>query len=345
MITYIIRRLLMLPIVLLGVSFLIFALLQLMSPFSRLSVYVKDPEQLKRGREQLQEMVEELGLDNPLWIQYGRWMNNVFHGDFGWSETGHEPVSDAILRLLPASAELALYAAVPVILLGIWLGKVAAVHQNTFIDHATRLISLVGWSFPTFAFGILMLLTFYGILHWFPPGRLGIEATRIVFSDQFTSYTGMHTIDALLNGNMTVLLDALRHLILPVISLAYLSWAMLMRLMRSSMLETLRQDYIVTARAKGIPESILINKHAQRNALLPVTTVAGLMVAGLINGVVITEVIFNYRGLGQFAAHAATSLDTASIVGFSMFNGILLVITNLIVDVLYAFFDPRIRLN
>jgi peptide/nickel transport system permease protein len=155
----------------------------------------------------------------------------------------------------------------------------------------------------------------------------------------------MHTIDAILNGNPTVLGDALRHLVLPVLTLASLSWAMLMRLMRSSMLETLRQDYIVTARSKGLPESVVVNKHAQRNALLPVTTVAGLMIAGLLNGVVVTEAIFNYHGLGQFAAEAAISLDTASIVGFSLFNGVLLVVTNLIVDLLYAWFDPRVRLT
>jgi len=344
-IAYIIRRLLFLPIVILGVSILIFSLLQLMSPFSRLAVYVTNPDQLKQGREQLQEMIEQLGLDDPLWVQYGRWMNDVFHGNFGWSESARQPVLKAIVSLFPASAELALYATIPVILFGIWLGRIAAVHQNTFIDHATRLISLVGWSIPTFVFGILILLVFYGVLDWCPPGRLGLEASRIVFSDNFKSYTGMHTIDALLNGSATVFFDALRHLVLPVMTLAYLSWAMLMRLMRSSMLETLRQDYIVTARSKGLPESVVIRKHAQRNALLPVTTVAGLMIAGLLNGVVVTELIFNYRGLGQFAAQAAVSLDTASIVGFSLFNGILLVITNLIVDVLYAVFDPRIRLT
>jgi ABC-type dipeptide/oligopeptide/nickel transport system permease component/DNA-binding XRE family transcriptional regulator len=344
-IIYIVRRLLLLPIVILGVSILIFALLQLMSPFSRLSVYVTDPDQLKQGREQLASMVEELGLDDPLWVQYGRWIREVLRGNFGWSESARRPVLEAILNLFPASAELALYAAFPVILLGVWLGKVSAVRQDTFIDHSTRIATLIGWSVPTFVFGILLLMVFYGVLDWFPPGRLGLSAARIVYSDAFTSYTGMHTIDAILNGSATVLGDALRHLVLPVLTLASLSWAMLMRLMRSSMLETLRQDYIVTARSKGLPESAVINKHAQRNALLPVTTVAGLMIAGLLNGVVVTEVIFNYRGLGQFAAEAAVSLDTASIVGFSLFNGALLVLTNLVVDVLYASFDPRVRLT
>ena len=345
MIAYIVRRLLLLPIVIAGVSILIFSLMQLMSPFSRLAVYVTNPDQLKQGREHLQAMVEELGLDDPLWVQYGRWLGEVLHGNLGWSESARRPVLRAIVELFPASAELALYAAVPVVLLGIRLGKLSAVRQNSLIDHSIRVASLIGWSVPTFVFGILLLMLFYGILEWFPPGRLGLTATRIVYSDAFASYTGMHTIDAILNGNLPVLSDALRHLALPVLSLACLSWAMLMRLMRSSMLEALRQDYIVTARSKGLPESVVIRKHAQRNALLPVTTVAGLMIAGLLNGVVITEMIFNYRGLGQFAAEAAVSLDTASIVGFSLFNGALLVLTNLVVDVLYATFDPRVRLE
>ena len=345
MIAYIVRRLLLLPVVIAGVSILIFSLMQLMSPFSRLAVYVTDPDQLKQGPEQLQAMVESLGLDDPPWVQYGRWMNEVLHGNLGWSESARRPVLSAITRLLPASAELTLFAAFPVIFLGIWLGKISAVHQDKPIDHATRVTAIIGWSFPTFVFGILMLLIFYGILDWFPAGRLSIAASRIVYSDSFTIYTGMHTIDAILNGNLRVLGDALRHLVLPVITLAYISWAMILRLMRSSMLETLRQDYIVTARSKGLPERVVINRHGQRNALLPVTTVAGLMVADLLNGVVVTETVFNFRGLGQFAASSAVQLDMPSILGFSLFNGVLLVLTNLVVDILYASFDPRVRLE
>jgi peptide/nickel transport system permease protein len=345
MIAYIIRRLLLLPFVLAGVSILIFGLLQLLSPFSRLAVYVTNPAELKQGREQLQEMVEALGLDDPAWIQYGRWMNEVLHGNLGWSESARRSVVDALRHLLPASAELTLFAAFPVIFLGIWLGKISAVHQDSKRDHATRVIAIVGWSFPTFVFAILVLMIFYGTLTWFPPGRLGVIASRIVSSKAFVSYTGMNTIDAILNGNLTVLGDALRHLVLPALSLAYLSCAMLLRLMRSSMLETLRQDYVVTARSKGLRERVVINKHAQRNALLPVTTLAGLMVANLLNGVVVTETVFNFHGLGQFAASSAVQLDMPAILGFSLFNGVLLVLTNLVVDILYAFFDPRVRLE
>lgn len=345
MTAYIIRRLLLLPVVIAGVSVLIFSLMMLMSPFSRLALYVRDPDALKQGPEELAEMVEALGLNDPAWVQYGRWMNEVLHGNFGWSESARQPVLQAIGRLLPASAELTLFAAFPVIFVGIWLGKKSAVHQDRTIDHVTRLTAIVGWSFPTFVFGILMLMLFYGMHRWLPPGRLSLWASRIVYSDAFVSYTGMHTVDAVLNGDLRVLGDALRHLVLPVITLAYVSWAMILRLMRSSMLETLRQDYIVTARSKGLPERVVISKHAQRNALLPVATVAGLMVANLLNGVVVTETVFNFRGLGAFAATAAIQLDMPSILGFSLFNGVLLVLTNLIVDILYASLDPRVRLG
>lgn len=345
MIAYIIRRLLLLPVVVAGVSVLIFALMMLMNPLSRLAVYVDSPDALKQGPQQLEAMVESLGLNDPPWVQYARWMNELLHGNFGWSESARQPVMQAIGRLLPASAELTLYAAFPVVFLGIWLGKVSAVHQDKSIDHLTRVSAIVGWSFPTFVFGILMLMIFYGMHRWLPPGRLSLWASRIVHSDAFTSYTGMHTVDAVLNGNPAVLGDALRHLVLPVITLAYVSWALILRLMRSSMLETLRQDYIVTARSKGLRERVVINKHARRNALLPVTTVAGLMVTNLLNGVVVTETVFNFRGLGAFAATAAVQLDMPGILGFSLFNGVLLVLTNLTVDILYALFDPRVRLD
>jgi len=335
----------MLPVVLIGVTLLIFALLQLLSPFSRLAMFVTDPNQLKQGPEQLQEMVEALGLDDPVWIQYGRWLNQVFHGDLGWSESARQPVVGALKSRVPGTLELALLAVVPVIFGGIWLGKLTAVHQDKPFDHVGRVVAIVGWSFPTFVFGLLAIMIFYGVLGWFPPGRISIAALRIVNSDTFTSYTGLYTVDGILNGSWLVVGDALRHLVMPVISLAYLSWALIMRVMRSSMLEAMRQDYVTTARAKGLTERVVINKHAKRNALLPVTTIAGTMFAGLMGGVVITETVFNRPGLGRFAASAATQLDIPSVLGFALLNGIIFVLMNLVVDVLYAYFDPRVRLE
>jgi len=337
--------LLLLPVVLIGVTLLIFALLQLLSPFSRLAMFVTDPNQLKQGPEQLQEMVEALGLDDPVWVQYGRWLNQVMHGDLGWSESARQPVVSALKSRVPGTLELALFAVIPVIFGGIWLGKLTAVHQDKPFDHVGRVVAIVGWSFPTFVFGLLAIMIFYGVLGWFPPGRISIAGMRIVTSDSFRSYTGLHTIDAILNGNWFLLGDAMRHLVMPVITLAYLSWALIMRVMRSSMLEAMRQDYVTTARAKGLTERVVVNKHAKRNALLPVTTIAGTMFAGLMGGVVITETVFNRPGLGRFAASAATQLDIPSVLGFALLNGIIFVLMNLVVDVLYAYFDPRVRLE
>lgn len=293
----------------------------------------------------MERIIHKYGLDQPIYIQYWQWLNQIVRGDLGWSKTAQRPVSEALLHYLPATLELSLWAMLPVILIGIWLGILSAVHQDKLIDHTMRVFALVGWSFPTFVFGLLLLMYFYAKLQWFPPGQISDWVTREVINGTFIRYTQMYTIDALLNGRLDVFWDSLRHLILPVITLSYVQWALLLRVTRSSMLETLRQEYVTTARAKGLKESTVINKHATRNAMIPVATMGGLLLIGLLNGVVITETIFNYPGIGRWAADAAIRLDILSIVGFTLFNGVLLVVGNLVVDLLYAFIDPRVRLD
>jgi peptide/nickel transport system permease protein len=343
LIAYIIRRLLLLPIVIFGLILMVFGLLNLLDPYQRAAVFISDVTQLKN--RDMADLIEQFGLDDPPWIQFGRWFNNVIHGDLGWSETAKRPVAEAFKRFMPQSAELALWAALPIILGGIWLGVLSAVKQNKPIDHATRIFAVVGWSLPTFVAGLFALFLLYGIVHWFPPGRLGLEANHIIHSPDFHMYTGIITIDAILNGNLFVFTDALRHLFLPVIVLAYVSWAGLLRVTRSSMLETLRQEYVMTARAKGLEERVVINKHARRNALIPVATIAGILVAFLFNGLVITEYIFDLHGLGRWAAMAAQQFDLPAILGYLLFNGFLIVLANLVVDIMYAFIDPRVRLE
>ena len=188
-------------------------------------------------------------------------------------------------------------------------------------------------------------MIFYGVLGWFPPGLLGTQAELIVMSDSFVQYTGMNIIDALLNRNGTVFWDAIRHMIGPMLTLAYLWWAFILRITRSSMLDVMNKDYVRTALAKGVPERVVIRRHVLRNAMIPVTTVAGLMVLGLLGGVVIVETVFNYKGLGLLAATAAQQLDYPMVLGTTMFYAFMLVLTNLIVDVLYAVIDPRVRLE
>lgn len=342
MINYIVRRLLVLPVVLFGVTLFVFAMTQLLTPYERASLYVAD---IPKRVGALDEIIEKYGLDDPPQVQYGRWLGNVLHGDLGFSKRGKRPVSEALLHFLPATAELAFWSAIPIIWGGIQLGVLSALHHNKFFDHVSRVFSIVGWSLPIFVVGLMLLMIFYAKLDWFPAGRLSDWANNVVLSDDFIRYTQMNTFDALLNLRFDIFIDAARHLVLPVITLSYLDWALIQRVTRSSMLEVMRQDYVTTARAKGLPEREVIQNHARPNAMIPVATIGGLTVIALMNGLVITETVFNYRGLGWFAADAALHLDVISVLGFTLFSGILMVVANLVVDILYAVLDPRVRLG
>jgi peptide/nickel transport system permease protein len=354
MVAYIVRRLLIVPVLLLGVTMLIFAMLSLLTPYERASLYVTD---IPKRQGAIDGIIEKYGLDDPVHIQYWYWMvgrkdpdngeikGGVLRGDLGFSKVGKSSVVEVIARRLPATAELALWSAAPMIGIGIWLGVLSAVNHNKIADQVLRVFSIVGWSIPTFVFGLVVLLVFYARLGWFPPSRLSDWASRIVQSDAFNRYTQMNTIDALLNLRFDIFLDSLRHLVLPVTTLAYLNWALMLRVTRSSMLDTLRQDYITTARAKGLTEKVVIWKHAVSNGLIPIVTIGGLVLISLLNGVVITETVFNYPGMGSFLAQAALSLDVISVLGITLFSSVVLVCGNLFVDVLYGFIDPRIRLH
>ncbi|MBA7490372.1 Dipeptide transport system permease protein DppB [subsurface metagenome] len=336
---YIIRRLLLLFIVLFGVSVLVFAILSLFSPAQRASVFITNVKQLR----DIQEIIKKHGLDAPIHVQYYNWMKALLRGDLGWSKTAQKPVLEALFYFLPNTAELALFSAPLIILIGIWLGSASAVHQDKVVDHTTRTLAIIGWSLPTFWFGLMLLMIFYGYFRGLlPPEALGIKASLYVKSAEFSRYTRINTIDALLNGQVWILLDALRHLILPIITLTVVSCALVMRIMRSSMLEALGGGYITTARAKGADETTVVKKHARRNALIPVS---GWLIAGLVNGIVITETIFNRKGLGWWWARAAIQLDIPAVLCAVLFNGVLFVVTNLVVDLLYVYIDPRVRLR
>jgi len=340
--SYIIRRLLLLIPVLFGVTLFIFGITMLFSPIMRASLYVTDLRQMTN----IGLVIETYGLDQPFWVQYGTWLGQVFSGNLGWSKVVGMPVWDAIWSFLPATLELAIFATPLIILMGIFLGTQAAAHKDRPLDHGTRVMAIFGWSLPTFWLGLILIMVFYGLFRGLlPPGRLSIQMDMVVNSADFIRYTHINTIDAILNLNGTVLLDALRHLVLPVITLSVTQVAFIMRLMRSSMLESLGKGYILTARAKGLAERVVVNKHARRNALIPVITVSGYVLAGMANGVVITETIFTYKGIGWWAWQSAVRLDIASVLGFALFNAVLFVLVNLLVDILYTRVDPRMRLG
>jgi len=354
MLAYVARRLTLLPVLAIGVSLLVFLMLSLLTPYERAALYMTD---VPKRQGAMDAIIEKYGLDDPFHIQYWHWMvghtdpatgevkGGVLRGDLGFSKTGASTVIEVLSRRLPATIELALWAAVPMIGIGIWLGVVSALKHNRFVDQVLRVFSIVGWSIPTFVFGLLLLMFFYARLHLFAPERLSDWAMRIVQADEFRRFTQINTLDALLNLRMDIFVDALKHLVMPVTTLAYLNWAFMLRVTRSSMLDTLRQEYLTTARAKGLKERDVVRRHALPNGLIPVITVGGLVLVGLLNGVVITETVFSWPGIGSFLAQSAMSLDVVSVLGVTLFSSIILVFGNLVVDVLYAFVDPRIRLQ
>jgi peptide/nickel transport system permease protein len=354
MVNYVIRRLMLVPVLLLGVSMFLFAMLSLLSPVERSALYVQE---IPKNPRALDAVIRIYGLDQPIYVQYWRWLvgarnsntgetkGGILRGDFGYSRSSSEPVVDMIKHRFPATLELTLWSVIPVTCGGVILGVIAAVNHNKPVDHFARVFSIVGSSLPDFVFGLLVLMLFYGKLGWFPPGRISDWANRIIMSPAFRNYTQLITVDALLNLRFDVFWDALRHLVLPVITLSYLSLAIQMRVTRASMLETLRQDYITTARSKGLQDRLVISRHALPNALLPVVTLAGVMVVGLLGGVVVVETVFAYPGIGAAAATAGVGLDVVTVLAFMLFNGFILIVANVVIDVLYAYIDPRVRLE
>ncbi|HHT06058.1 MAG TPA: ABC transporter permease [Hydrogenispora sp.] len=343
MLSYIVRRLLFLPVVLFGVTALIFALISTLGPWTRVATFVPSPD--AERHVDLEAIIRKYNLDDPPLKMYLRWVKNLLQGNLGWSQSSHMTVTEAIARRFPATLELTLFAVIPVIIGGIFLGVISALHHNKPLDHATRIMAITLWSMPDFVLGLAVLMVGFGVLGWFPPGRLSAWAELEVLKESFRSFTGMYTLDSLLNLRLDIFWDALRHIIAPVFTLACLWWAFMLRITRSSMLDVLNQDYVRTARAKGLSEKTVIKKHALGNALIPVTTVASSMLLGLLGGVMIVETVFNYPGLGLLTSTAATRLDVPCVVGVALFYAVILVVVNLVVDVLYSIIDPRVRLE
>ena len=342
LIAYIVRRLLLMVLVLIGVSLLVFAVMMLLPPGQRVAAYVMNE---KVTPQQMDALVAKYGLNDPAPVQYFRWLGNILQGNFGYSITAGSPVFAGFVQFFPVTLELVLYSTPLIILTGIVLGTLGAVRKDTPADHFTRVFAIVGYSLPTFWLGLLLLMVFYGFAGIFPPGSVSNDIRNVIYAGGYHRYTRLLTLDAILNWRWDVFWDAFYRMILPTINLVVINSAMIMRLMRSSMLESLGQDYMMTARAKGADRKTLYRRHARRNALLPVITVSGLTFAGLMSGMVITETIFDRKGIGWWMARAALQLDVAAIMFNVLFLGAIYVVINLIVDIIYAYVDPRVRLS
>ena len=282
---------------------------------------------------------EAMGLDKPLWQQFAMYVRDVLHGNLGASILTSNPVWDDIKRVFPATLELATLSTILGVLIGVPLGVAAAVRHNKLTDHIARFVSLIGSSMPVFWLGMMGLLLFYAKLSWLPgPGRIDP-----VFDGMVTEVTGSLLIDSLIAGEWEVFADALWHVTLPVLILSYFSVAYLSRMTRAFMLEQLSQEYIITARAKGVPEWRVIWGHAFRNIAVPLLTVIALTYGNLLEGSVLTEIVFSWPGIGSYLTGALMNADMAAILGSTLVIGTVFVVINLLTDVLYAVFDPRAR--
>jgi len=329
----ILKRLSMLVLVLVGVTMLTFFLSH---------VIPGDPARMMVGQrateETLQEVRRQLGLDQPVWVQYFTYIQGLFAGDLGTSIRTQQPVSEDLLTFFPATLELALLAFVIAILFGVPIGILSAVKKDTMWDHAGRLFSIAGVSTPVFWSGLIGILIFYKFLGWLPSsGRLDLSVTPPL------KLTGLYLLDSLLTLNWAAFKNSLLHLLLPAFTLAFAQLAIVTRQVRASMLEVLGQEYIRTALANGISGPVLLFRYALRNALIPTITVVGLSFGSLLGGAVVTETIFSWPGMGKYVVDSIAFLDFPAIMGFTFVISIGYVLINLLVDLTYYALNPEMK--
>jgi dipeptide transport system permease protein len=333
MIKFFIKRIAMIIPTFIGVTLLTFALIHLIPG---------DPVVLIAGErgitpERHAILRAELGLDKPILVQYGRYVWGVLHGDLGKSIVTKQPVFKEFITLFPATLELSFFALILAVVFGVPAGVIAGVKRGSVFDHSVMGLSLTGYSMPIFWWALLMILFFSVFLHWTPvSGRL--SALFWIDTD-----TGFMLIDALRSDEKGALISALRHLILPSIVLGTIPLAVIARMTRSSMLEVLNEDYVRTARAKGLAPWRVIGIHALRNALIPVITVIGLQTGVLLAGAILTETIFAWPGVGKWIVESIRRRDYPSVQGGILLISSLIILVNLIVDMLYGVVNPRIR--
>jgi peptide/nickel transport system permease protein len=358
MIQLIIRRLLLLIPVALGILFVVFVITRLI-PGDPCTVMLGE----KATEVTCNAFKERYGLNDNILVQFGRYMGNLLQGDLGTSIRDKRPIIDVIIERLPMTMELTFFAIVFASTVGITLGVVSALNRNTIIDTVTMIGANIGVSMPVFWLGLLLAyffaLVMKGTPFYIPPsGRLSssIDVTSLMDAWNMGELTGISyfvmglinnsaILNGILLGNFEQVKDALWHLILPSVAVGTISMSVIARMTRSSLLDVLGQDYIRTARAKGLVAGLVIRKHALRNALVPIVTVIGLQIGGLLSGAVLTETIFALPGVGTRMVDGILSRDYPVIQGFVVVIAFIFIITNLIVDISYAYLDPRIRVE
>jgi len=331
---YILRRVLLLFPILFGVSLAVFLVMHL---------FTVDPAEIILGQHATPEQVavvrEELGLNKPIYVQFADYISRAVRGDLGQSVITKTSITEELMKRFPATAELAVLAICLASVLGISLGVVSAVRQNSIFDYGAMVAALLGVSMPIFWLGLMMIILFSVTLGWLP------ASGRIAIGFKPEDITGLYLVDSLLTGDMESFWNAFKHLVMPAIALGAYSTAIIARMTRATMLETIRQDYVRTARAKGLREPVVVVKHALRNALIPIVTVIGLQMGALLGGAVLTETVFSWPGIGSYIVDGIMVSDYPRVQGAVLLIATIFVLVNLIVDVLYCYLDPRIQHN
>ncbi len=334
MVSFILRRLLEAVPVLIGVSIVVFLFLRLIPGDPAIALLGE-----RASEQNVQRLREQMGLNQPLHVQYWRFVRGLAQGDVGRSIRTTRPVMAEAGSRFPATVELTAAALTLALLTGVGAGTLSATWRGSFIDHAARVLSLAGISIPIFWLGLVLIWLFAVQLPWLPPdGRLSAEM-------RYSPITNFVFVDALLQRRGDLALDALRHVILPALALSTVPMAIIARMTRAALLEVLRADYVRTARAKGLPERAVTLRHAMKNAALPVVTIVGLQVGILLSGAILTETIFSWPGVGRWIFESILNRDFPVVQGMSLVIAVIFVSVNLVVDVLYAALDPRIRVR
>lgn len=334
MLKYTLRRVLQMIPILIVLSILLFMFLRALPGGPAIALLGE-----RATEESIERFNELAGLDDPLPVQYVRYMKNVMTGDLGSSISTRQPVLDELKLKFPATVELALAAMFLAILVGVPLGFIAAKRYQGFLDNSSLFLSLIGISFPVFFLAILLKYVFAVKLGWFPTiGRIPVTAN-------VEHPTNFYVLDAIVTGDLNTLKEVLRHLFLPAIALATIPLAIVARITRAATLDVLHEDYVRTARAKGLDPRLVDTQHIMRNALLPVVTVIGLQTGLLLTGAVLTETVFSWPGVGSWILNAIRFRDYAVLQGGIMFFALIVALVNLLVDISYAFLNPRIRLQ
>lgn len=345
---FLIRRLLAIPISLLIVTMILYGGVMLTPPEARAELYFPKEVPARWSEEDYERIteiiIERYHLRDPYPVQYAFWARTLLDGTWGYGRTLNDYVLPTLLRRTPATMELLLYSCLLFIPLGLASGVISGWRQNRPVDTTFRLFAFLGTSFPVFIMALIMLSVFYVRLGWFSPERISMTYSIQISFQDFRSYTGMITLDALLNGRLDIFFDALRHLAMPVLTLSLYHWATLGRITRSIIVAERGREYVTAARSHGLSERSVMWKHAFRNTIAPSFTSIGLSAAALITGVFVVEIIYNFNGISLVIVQSMQGIpDAPAALGFAVYSVIMVLLLMLVLDVMQAIFDPRVR--